>query len=246
LRRRIHPPCAGTDPRYPPFCAQTGCADGFGPYGGLVQAASGVVYGTTFYGGKAGAGTIFQITPAGTLTTLHSFNGADGGEPFGALVQATDRNFYGTTLSGGKAGAGTIFKITYKGALTTLHSFDPIKTKGTASAGALLQATNGNFYGTTSLGGAQDDGTIFSLSAGLGPFIEALPASGKVGVAVQIIGTDLTGTTSVTFNDTAAAFTVDSQTLISATVPAGATGGFVTVNTSTGTLKSNVKFRVIP
>ena len=87
-------------------------------------------------------------------------------------------------------------------------------------------------------------GAVFSLSVGLGPFVKTLPISGKTGAAVEILGTALTGTTSVTFNGTEAAFTVVSPTEITTTVPAGATSGKVQVITPGGTLSSNVAFRV--
>jgi uncharacterized repeat protein (TIGR03803 family) len=109
----------------------------------------------------------------------------------------------------------------------------------------IVQATSGNFYGTTNNGGANGYGTAFSLSVGLGPFVKTLPASGKVGAAVTILETDLSGATSVTFNGTAATFTVNSTgTAISTTVPTGATTGTVQVVTPSGTLSSNVPFRV--
>ena len=88
-------------------------------------------------------------------------------------------------------------------------------------------------------------GTVFSLSVGLGPFVETLPASGKVGTKVTILGNNLTGTTSVTFNGTAATFTVVSSTEITTTVPTNAKTGTVEVTTPSGTLNSNVKFRVL-
>jgi uncharacterized repeat protein (TIGR03803 family) len=213
------------------------------PYAGLVQATNGDFYGTTVYGAN-GNGMVFTITPGGTLTTLHNFNGTDGSRPFARLVQATDGNFYGTTYQGGANGGGTVFKITPGGTLTTLHSFN-----GTDGAGpfGLVQATHGNFYGTTYSGGANSYyGTIFSLSVGLGPFVKTLPTSGKVGAAVKILGTNLTGATSVSFNGTAAAFTVVSASEISTTVPAGATTGKVQVTTPGGTLLSNLAFRVTP
>jgi large repetitive protein len=81
---------------------------------------------------------------------------------------------------------------------------------------------------------------------GLGPFVETLPTSGKVGSTVEILGEDLTGTTSVTFNGVAATFTVESNTAIKTTVPSGATTGLVTLTTLSGTLKSNVRFQVRP
>jgi hypothetical protein len=96
----------------------------------------------------------------------------------------------------------------------------------------LIQATNGIFYGTTTFGAGSDAacpyldcGAVFALSAGLGPFVEALPTDGAVGGGVRILGTDLTGATSVTFNGAAAEFEVVSPTQIVARVPAGATSG---------------------
>jgi uncharacterized protein (TIGR03437 family) len=86
---------------------------------------------------------------------------------------------------------------------------------------------------------------VYRLSVGLGPFVEPQRTSGKVGAIIKILGTDLTGATRVTFNGTAAAFTVVSASLITATVPAGATTGTVQVITPEGTLSSNVPFRVL-
>jgi uncharacterized repeat protein (TIGR03803 family) len=101
---------------------------------------------------------------------------------------------------------GTVFEITALGRLTTLHTFDG--SDGADPMSGLVQGTDGTFYGTTSLGGTEGYGTIFSLSVGLGPFVETLPSSGKVGSAIKILGTNLTGATSVTFNGLAATFTV--------------------------------------
>jgi uncharacterized repeat protein (TIGR03803 family) len=235
--------------------------DGANSYGPLIQAINGILYGVTAFGGAnqcnlhgmlVGCGTIFKVTLAGSLTTLHNFNGSDGAFPSVGLIQAADGNFYGTTYQGGaggncSGGCGTIFKFVLNpqgtgGALTTLHTFG-----APADPNALLQATNGEFYGTTIFGGTNNDGTVFSLSVGLGPFIETLPTSGKVGTAVIILGNDLTGTTKVTFNGTKATFTVSSTgTAIKTTVPSGATTGKVKVTTPTRTLISNVNFRVTP
>lgn len=219
-----------------------GGSDGEAPIGALLQATNGKLYGTTSGGGANSDGTIFKITLAGTLTPLHTFSyWIDGSQPYGGLIQATDGNLYGTTLYGGPYGSGTIFKITPGGMLTTLHSFNG--TDG-AAPNALLQGTDGNFYGTTMQGGSNGDGTFFSLSVGLGPFVKTLPTSGKVGSVVKILGTNLTGASSISFNGTAAAFTVVSASLITTTVPSGATTGTVQVVTPSGTLSSNVPFRV--
>jgi uncharacterized repeat protein (TIGR03803 family) len=222
--------------------------DGGNPWAGLVQGIDRNFYGTTVNGGANGYGAIFKITPAGTLTTLHNFVGNDGDNPWAGLVQGTDRNFYGTTMIGGSNGYGTIFKITPAGTLTTMHNFDG--TDGGSPVGGLAQATNGTFYGTTSSGGTGNNcaggcGTVFSLSVGLGPFVETLPTSGKVGAKVIILGNNLTDTTSVTFNGSAATFTVVRSTEIITTVPTGATTGTIQVSTPNKTLQSNVAFRVI-
>jgi uncharacterized repeat protein (TIGR03803 family) len=133
------------------------------------------------------------MTPSGALTTLYSFcslaDCADGNYPM-ALMLATDGNFYGMTGAGGANDLGTIFQITPSGSLTTEHSFDG--TDGIVSEDFqpgpwLIQDTSGTFYGVTSEGGANYqtctscNGTVFSLSMGLGPFVETLPVSGTVG-----------------------------------------------------------------
>ena len=237
------------------FCSQSGCTDGQSPEAGLVQAANGDLYGTTVLGGANGWGTVFEITPSGTLTTLYSFcsqSGCTDGElPQSGLVQATNGEFYGTTFFGGPNGFGTTFKITPSGRLTTLYSFCsqgvyPDCTDGDLPFAGLVQDTNGNFYGTAAGGGANGYGTVFSLSVGLGPFVETRPTSGEVGKVIEILGQGLTGATSVSFNGTAASFTVVSATEIATTVPPGATIGKVQVVTPSGTLSSNVFFLVVP
>ena len=96
------------------FCAQSGCTDGTQP-AGIIQAVDGDFYGTTYYGGANGHGTVFKITPRGQLTTLYRFCAQgdmcpDGFNPAAGLVQATDGNLYGTTLHGGaNLNSGTVF-----------------------------------------------------------------------------------------------------------------------------------------
>jgi uncharacterized repeat protein (TIGR03803 family) len=291
------------------FCAQSDCADGYQPTGNLVQAADGNFYGTTNGGGLGtncgfsllyGCGTVFRITPNGTLKTLHSFcegdcsDGAfpyaglllasdgnfygttestvfkitpagrlttiftfpcqrmceDGWVPYGELIQGTDGALYGTNSSGGANNHGTVFKITTQGSLTTLHNFDG--TDGDFPISGILQATSGVFYGTAFQGGSNSNacgaygcGTVFSLSTGLGPFVAFVRGYGRVGQTGGILGQGFTGTTNVSLNGTPASYTVVSDTFIRATVPPGATTGFATVTTPSGTLTSNVPFRVI-
>jgi uncharacterized repeat protein (TIGR03803 family) len=224
--------------------------DGAYPFGGLILGTDGNFYGQTDLGGASpyGAfGTVYKMTPSGKVTTLHSFEQTDGDNPISNLVEGTDGNFYGTAAYGGKyPNFGTVFKITSDGKFTTLHNFD--STDGSYLYAGLIQATNGKFYGATFAGGSSSAcefgcGTVFSLSVGLGPFVETLPNSGKVGAAIRILGTDLTGATSVAFNGTAAKFKVISKSEIETNVPSGATTGTVEVTTK-NTLKSNVAFRV--
>jgi uncharacterized repeat protein (TIGR03803 family) len=85
--------------------------DGANPHGTLVQGSDGNFYGTTSFGGASNDGTVFQITPAGSLTTLYSFSGGDGSHPFAGLVQGGDGDFYGTTFRGGAGNSGTVFKL---------------------------------------------------------------------------------------------------------------------------------------
>ncbi len=142
-------------------------SDGYYPYGTLIQAANGDLYGTTYAGGSGGYGTIFSITPGGTLTTIHDFALTDGGYLYGALVQAANGDFYGTTYGGGPSGSpGTIFKMTPAGDLTTLYVFcnQTGCADGERPAAGLVQATDGNFYGTTTEGGSNGLGTIFEIT----------------------------------------------------------------------------------
>lgn len=226
--------------------------DGYTPYGPLVE-VGGNFYGTTALGGgsgcSAGCGTVFEFTPPETLTTLHTFDGTDGESAFAGLVLGTDGNLYGTTEGGGTNSSGTIFQITTAGALTTLYNFcSQVQCiDGGGPFGGLLQDTSGSFYGTTGYGpGSGGAGTLYGLSMALGPFVKFLPASGKVGAEVGILGTKLTGATSVTFNGTPAQILKNSATLILTRVPAGATTGNVQVTVPGKTLASNVAFTVVP
>jgi uncharacterized repeat protein (TIGR03803 family) len=240
------------------FCSQTGCADGSGPLAGLVQATNGNLYGTTGAGGANSVGTVFRITPSGALTSLYSFcaktNCTDGKSPTAGVIQATDGNFYGTASAGGiscslfhNVGCGTVFKMTPSGTLTTLYSFCQQTNcpDGAEPYAGLVQATDGNLYGAPFLGGATNVGTVFSIGVGLGPFVEALPGAAQVGMTIDVLGQSLTGTTAVSFNGTAASFSVISDTYLTATVPSGATTGPLTVITPGGKLKSNKKFLIL-
>jgi uncharacterized repeat protein (TIGR03803 family) len=154
------------------FCAiGPRCADGMDLYTGLMLATDGSFYGVTGFGGLYAGGTIFKITPSGNLKTVYSFcaltpNCQDGNFPTGRLIQAFDGDLYGTTTNGGSNGGGTIFKIIGAGRLMTLHSFCLLCREGYFPRAGLVQASDGQFYGTTAVGGASNGfGTVFALSA---------------------------------------------------------------------------------
>src|SRR5208282_5401432 len=167
------------------------CTDGAWPVAGLIQGSDGNFYGTTSAGGANpngvknvpgtpnvpgtgtpnGRGTVFRLTPSGTLTSLYSFcsqaDCIDGGKPLARLIQGSDGNFYGTTESGGGAKrGGTVFKITPSGTLTTLYSFcSQADCTDGASPNGVIQGGDGNFYGTTTDGGANRiGGTVFKIT----------------------------------------------------------------------------------
>jgi uncharacterized repeat protein (TIGR03803 family) len=170
----------------------TGGADGGSPEARLVQGVDGSLYGTTSEGGTNSSGTVFKITTNGIFTPLYSFlGGSDGGFPYAGVIQATDGNLYGTTAGDGQFGNGTVFKITTNGMLTPLHSFAGGSDGSFPSAG-LIQASDGNLYGTTAYGGTYDDGTVFQITTN-GALMTLISFNGTNGAnpqAVLVEGTD--------------------------------------------------------
>ena len=166
------------------FCSQPNCTDGSYPQAGLTLGSDGLLYGVTRVGGTNNLGTVFSITTSGALNTLYSFAGTDGSDPLGTLIQASDGNFYGTTFTGGpgyspqSSGSGTVFKISSTGALATLYDFcsQPNCADGLWPEAGLVQASDGNFYGTTTQGGSylkapcntpnKGCGTVFKVTSG--------------------------------------------------------------------------------
>ncbi len=254
------------------FCSQPNCSDGIqrDPGGQLVQAAGGNFYGTTGSAGVNGGGTFFVMTPSGQLTTLYSFCFSDsspcpdGSNP-ASLSLGTDGNFYGITIGGGiyppcggiPFGCGVAFAFSPSGQFSNLYTFCPENkcTQGAADgegAEGFTQATSGTFYGIANKGGRADCypgggcGVVFTMEMGLGPFVTANPNGARAGRVVTILGNNLTGATSVTFNGVGATTFKAFDTYIEAEVPTGATTGTIEVTTPSGTLDSNIAFQVLP
>jgi uncharacterized repeat protein (TIGR03803 family) len=227
------------------------------PIGGLIQANDGNFYGTTRFGGSFGNGVVFKMGLSGkSLTVLHSMNATtDGQQSYAGLVEGTDGNFYGSNSQGGtpsqscgQLGCGTLFKISPQGAFSVIYDFD--YPTGSTPYTPMIQHTNGMLYGTTEIGGSGVRGTctgcgvFYEVNAGLAPFAALSPDAGRPGARIQVFGQGFTGATAVSFNGVPASFKVVEDTFLTATVPAGATSGFVTVTTPDGTLTSYRKFIV--
>jgi len=236
--------------------------DGTGCSYALVQASDGDFYGTAG-GGSDGFGVVFKITPGGTYTVIHNFNGTtDGSYPNSPLIQATDGNLYGVTGSQGQVDYGSIYKVTTGGTLTTLYTFTG-GTDGGIPQSALRQHTNGLLYGDTFMGGdlncfttiyyggqvvlVAGCGVVFSVDIGAEPFVSLMTTSGHELSAVEILGQGFTKSSVVEFGGVAATkVTLTGTTYMSATVPAGALTGAVTVTTGTTKLTSPQTFKVLP
>lgn len=162
---------------------------GSSPICGLTLGADGNFYGVTQSGGASGSGTVFKMTPAGVFTTLVSFTGTSGSYPGSSprakLTQGADGNFYGSTATGGSNGFGTLFMVTPGGVLTTLVQFTGTTGSfpGATPTGALTQGTDGNFYGTTSSGGAGNFGTAFMVTPAAA-FTPLVSFTGTTGAAL--------------------------------------------------------------
>jgi len=225
--------------------------DGNRPIGVLAEGTDGNFYGTTYQGGAHNEGTVFKITPSGTYTLLYSLGGYtfDGVLPIAGLTLGTDGNFYGVTSRGGGSNGypyGTIYEITPAGKETVLYDFCAVSCyDGFVPTTPMVLHTDGKFYGNTA--GNSNGGSVFySFDVGFKPLVNLVTWSAKVGKTVEILGQGFTGTTAVSFNGVPATFTNVSDTYMTATVPAGALTGTVTVTTFTSTMKSNRAFLVTP
>jgi uncharacterized repeat protein (TIGR03803 family) len=141
------------------------------PLGGLIRDAQGNFYGTTYYGGAGGFGSVFKIDATGKETLLYSFTGqADGAWPSAGLVLDTAGNLYGTTYERGSSscnsggGCGTLFEITSSGTFSVVHTFMGEPSDGNGPTATLLRDAAGNLYGTTVGGGTANFGVVFKLT----------------------------------------------------------------------------------
>lgn len=161
-----------------------GSSDGANPDEGLVMDSSGNLYGTTYYGGTYGYGTVFKFTPDGaggyTKTTLYSFGAASGDAwyPDARLLIDSSGNLYGTTWGGGAhANSGTVFELTPNGSggynEAVLYSFGA-SGDGQYPQSSLLMDSSGNLYGTTNEGGPNSTGTVFELKPSGSGYTESL------------------------------------------------------------------------
>lgn len=143
----------------------SGSPDGALPQGALIRGSDGNYYGTTQNGGTNNSGSVIKMTPAGVVTILYSlYSVTDGAFPQAALVQGSDGDFYGSTTGGGNGNCGYVFKITPTGTYTVLHAWAGNTSDGCKVAGPLIQGSDGNFYGTTSVGGTVGAGTVFKIT----------------------------------------------------------------------------------
>jgi uncharacterized repeat protein (TIGR03803 family) len=145
----------------------TGGSDGAEPSAGLIQDSKKNFYGTAFYGGAYGYGTVFKLSKAGEETVLYSFaSGLDGANPDGELFRDSKGRFYGTTGAGGVAGSGygygTVYKLSEGRKETVLYRFSG-KLDGDTPHG-VVRDERGNLYGTTDHGGSSDWGTVFKVT----------------------------------------------------------------------------------
>jgi uncharacterized repeat protein (TIGR03803 family) len=140
-------------------------SSGSEPVGTLALGPDGNFYGATYGGGdQYSYGTLFRVTPSGTLTTLYQFDFTNGAQPYSSPVLGNDGNFYGVTYSGGAYGGGTFYKLTPQGEFTAVYSFGEFAADPARPTAPLVQAANGNFYSVVGQGGANNDGAVFEIT----------------------------------------------------------------------------------
>lgn len=198
----------------------TGLNDGGFPAAGLVEGVDGLLYGTTTLGGANGLGTIYRLQ-AGVVTTLHSFDpNADGNSAYSALIPASDGNLYGTLAQGGydpmteDYAGGTLFGVSTTGDFLDLYSFPEDGSLGSLPSARLVQASDGNLWGTTSNGGMYGYGTAFfwNPAGGLKVMHDFTEAEGESLYGLAEFGGSLYGTTFPALTGYGEVFAIDVAT----------------------------------
>jgi uncharacterized repeat protein (TIGR03803 family) len=186
-----------------------GAKDGANPQAALIMDAAGNLYGTTVFGPGCDTdtscdplpGMVFKLTTAGTETLLHGFAGSpDGASPNGNLIRDASNNIYGATSAGGTANMGAIFKLASTGE-TVVHSFTGAPADGAFPYAGVIEDSAGNLYGTTSAGGASNNGAVFKVDASgaetlLYSFSGGLDGAVPYGGLIRTSNGNLYGTTS--------------------------------------------------
>ena len=163
------------------FDGNTGGSNGSLPYGTLIEAPNGKLYGMTSRGGSNNAGVLFEFNPTtGIFVKKVTFTGVNGSRPYGSLMEASDGKFYGTTNLGGTNSLGIIFSYT-AGATSVTKEIDFNGTvRGSRPVGDLVEGTNAKLYGTTSAGGANGDGVIYEFRLSNGSFVKKMDFNNAV------------------------------------------------------------------
>jgi uncharacterized repeat protein (TIGR03803 family) len=226
--------------------------DGKNVSNSLCLGRDGNLYGVTQNGGTDNDGVIFKLTNSGVFTVLYNML-----NPYSlagsSLVQATDGKLYGVLAQGNASQPGWIYSVTTSGTFSVLHEFcqDTGCSDGVGPSTPLIQHTDGKLYGFTGHGGdtsvcqGAGCGVFYSFDVGLKPFATLVTTSGKVGAKIGILGQGFSAASKVKFNGvTATTVTFGSATFLTATVPAGASDGYVTVTTGSTVLTSSQKFVV--
>lgn len=222
------------------------------PVGQLVEGSDGNFWGVTNGVAFISAGELFKISPSGDFTVVHTFTGNSNGDaalPGSGLIAGSDGYLYGVSIAGGTPNVGTIYRVDpSSGDEAALYNFCSTSScpAGFGPGPVLAQDTDGTIFGNTS-GNSNGGSRFFSFDTGLGPFVRTLTQSGDVGAKVTFLGEDFTGASEVEFGGASATFDVISDTELTATVPAAAVTGAVTVvTTSMGTLTALSNFKVLP
>lgn len=230
------------------LCSLTNCGDGSDVAIPLTPASDGNLYGFAFRGGPNNHGAIFKLTIGGKFTVINSVPTVSTA-PATGMVQGTDGKLYSVHAQGSAGDNGAIFSLTTTGTATVLYQFcQQTNCADGQNPVSLVQDTDGKFYGLTTRGGGTQCGggcgVFFSLDVGLKSFLTLSSTSGKVGSQVGILGNGFTSSSVVKFNGVTAAYTLGDVGFITATVPAGASSGYVTVTTGSTTLTSSAKYVV--